>query len=328
VTKHIDLLNIFLILVSAFLAYQFPLELLIFSFAILGPLHYLTEINWLNSKNFFFTNNNKIWLIIGVVASVLLVVPKLFIEYGNLEGGLKDFVFYVNSWTNAVIFATLLLAVGYQFIKTKIGWVLLSLFIVVLAIWLNDKDYYTTMVGLFIPTIIHVYLFTLIFILYGARKSGSRMGYVTAGLLILMPLAFVNINLTGTTYEFSDSLKAIYLENNFHLTSVMFAKEIGISDGKSFFFYETMELRLMMFISFIYLYHYLNWFSKTTVIKWYKSLNSTRSILIAVVWGTLLTLFYIDFRLGFLISFFFSILHVILEFPLNILSIRGLIEKV
>ena len=54
---------------------------------------------------------------------------------------------------------------------------------------------------------------------------------------------------------------------------VVFSKYIGLSDGKTFFFYECMELKLMMFLSFIYLYHYLNWFSKTTVIKWHKNLN-------------------------------------------------------
>jgi len=327
VAKQVDILNIFLILISAGLAYLFPLELLIFSFAILGPLHYLTEINWLNSKSFFFTANNKIWLLIGTSSAFLLVAPKLLLEYGSLEGGMKEFVLGVNGWTNALIFGTLLLAIGYQFIKTKIGWVVLSIVTIVMAVWLNEQEYYTTMVGLFIPTIIHVYLFTLLFMIYGAKKSKSRFGYMAAIILVLMPFTFVWVDLTVIPYEFSDQLKSIYLENNFHLTSVYFAKEIGISDGKSFYFYENMELRLMMFISFIYLYHYLNWFSKTTVIKWYKSLNSRRSILIAIVWATLLTLFYIDFRLGFMISLFFSLLHVILEFPLNILSIRGIFGK-
>jgi hypothetical protein len=48
---QIDNFNIGLIIVSAILAFHFPLEIFIFSFAILGPRHYLTEINWLDKKN-------------------------------------------------------------------------------------------------------------------------------------------------------------------------------------------------------------------------------------------------------------------------------------
>lgn len=327
-TKRVDQLNIVLLLLSAFLAYQFPLELFIFAFAILGPLHYMTEINWLNTKSYYFTQNNKVWLLIGVVSSVMIVAPKLFIEYLDQESALREVMIAVNSWSNGFIFATLVLAIGYQFIKRTIGWVLLGMIILAGAIFLNNLDQYTTFIGLFVPTIIHVYLFTILFMLYGAKKAKSSWGYLAVALLVLLPFAFVQINLEQHSYLFPDSLKSIYLANNFHVTPVYFAREIGISDGKTFFFYETMELRLMMFIAFIYVYHYLNWFSKTTTtINWSKSLTKKRTLAIVVIWMGLLITFYLNFRLGFLLSLFLSILHVILEFPLNMHCFKEMFKK-
>ena len=325
--QRIDQLNIVLILISAILAYNFPLELFILSFAILGPLHYLTEINWLNSKSFYFTRKNTRWLIIGTVASIFIVLPKLFIEYGAEDGVLRSVMLAINSWSNGFIFATLILAIGYQFIKSWKGWLLISVVILIGAILLNGMDYYETIIGLFIPTIIHVYLFTILFMVYGAKKTKSTYGYVAVSLLLIVPIAFAYIKLTEGGYLFPDDMKSIYLSNNFHVTPVLFSKYLGLSDGKTFFFYENLELRLMMFISFIYLYHYLNWFSKTTTIEWHKSLSLYRTLLIVGLWLIMLTLFYFNFRLGFLISLFLSILHVILEFPLNIMSITGIFKR-
>jgi len=161
----------------------------------------------------------------------------------------------------------------------------------------------------------------------GHKKAKSKFGYIAVALAIFVPIMFTNIHIEHGAYFFSDVMKDTYLNNNFHVTPVLFAKFIGISDGKSFFFYETMELRLMMFISFIYMYHYLNWFSKTTLIQWHKTLTTKNSIIIVVLWGIILGLFYYDFRLGFIVSLFFSVLHVIVEFPLNLISIKGILSK-
>ncbi|MGK0389519.1 MAG: hypothetical protein ACI94Y_002259 [Maribacter sp.] len=321
----VDKLNIVLIILSAILAYHFPLEIFIFSYAILGPLHYMTEIKWLNSKNYFFSSKNWIWLSIGVVASLILMLPKLYYEYGNMDTTTGEFMLFVNSWSNSVIFISLLLAAGYQFIRSKIGWIILSFLGVLGAILLHEDDFYNTIIGLFIPTIIHVYIFTLLFMIYGAKKSKSNFGYASVILALLVPFVFIFIPLEQGSYLFSDSLKSIYLDNNFHVTPVVFSKYLGLSEGKTFFFYENMELKLMMFMSFIYLYHYLNWFSKTTVIKWHKMLDFKSSMAIFIIWIISLSLFYIDFRLGFLVSLFLSFMHVLLEFPLNMLSIKGII---
>lgn len=317
-----DKLNIALIILSSILAYRYPLELFIFAYAILGPLHYITEINWLNDKSYFFTTKSWIWLSAGLMTAIILTVPKFYLEYGNVESGFGRLMVVINSWSNGMIFISLLLAIGYQFISSKTGWVIISFIGLLGAVFLNGMEHYSIIIGLFIPTIIHVYLFTLVFMAYGAKMSKSRFGYLSVALALIIPLLFVFIQIQPDSYLFNDSLKAIYLDNYFHLTPVLFSKYLGLSEGNTFYFYEEMELKLMMFFSFIYSYHYLNWFSKTTVIQWHKMLNIKKTVAIIVIWFFSLFFYYIDFRLGVLLSLFLSFLHVILEFPLNMLTIK------
>lgn len=327
--KNIDLLNIPLLLLAGVLAYLFPLELFIFSFAILGPLHYLTEINWLNTRNYFAPTKGHVWLLIGVIASLVLVVPRLFLDYTEDHSSILSRLFLtISNWSNAAIFISLVLAIGFLYPKGKRAWLILSIITIVAAILLNQVETYILFIGVLVPTVIHVYLFTLIFMLYGAQKAKSKVGILTVIIAILIPLVYIFIDLDSSNYLFSDVLKSVYIENKLHHTPVLFAKFFGLSDGTSFFFYEHLELRLMMFMSFIYLYHYLNWFSKTTTISWHKNLTTKRSIAIVFLWLVMLGLFYVDFKLGFLVALFFSFLHVILEFPLNMVSIKNIVAEV
>ncbi len=322
----VDGLNVVLILVSGILAYFFPLELFILSFAILGPLHYFTEINWLNEKQ-FFTADAKQWLLFGIIASLLLVIPKIVFKYlGDFEE-LIQFFTSINNFTNGLLFGSFVFAVGLSFSLSKIQKIVLALVSLGLAYILNGMYYYALFFGVLLPTVIHVYIFTLFFMAYGAKKSNSALGFLGVVLALLIPVVYMYINLDGVTYLFPDFLKSVYLDNNLHVTPVLFSKFLGLSDGTSFFFYEKLELRMMMFFSFIYLYHYLNWFSKTTVISWHKSINIKKGTVIVGLWVFMLFLFYIDFTLGFLVSLFFSFLHVILELPLNVASVKGVFSK-
>lgn len=324
--KNVDLLNLFLVALAGVLAFFFPLELFIFAYAILGPLHYITEINWLRDKNYFVKGKGWVWLVLGILASCILVLPRLYYEYGNMNTLLGEVMLTVNLWSNSAIFMLLLLAIGSQVTKSKLGWSKLILTGIAGSILLRTNATYNDIIGLFIPTIIHVYLFTLLFMIYGAIKSESKMGLLVALTAILVPIVYSFISLEGVTYDFSQPLKNIYLENNFHVLPVVFSKYLGISEGKSFYFYEALELKLMMFMSFIYLYHYLNWFSKTTIIKWHKNLNTKKTVALIILWVICLGLYFLNFRLGFLFSLLLSFLHVFLEFPLNILSIKGIFK--
>jgi hypothetical protein len=325
ITFFSDKLNIALIAIAAVLAYIFPLELFIFSYALLGPLHYVTEINWLHEKNYFFTSHKLIWLIIGVTAALILFLPKLFLYYYSEETAFTAFLIFINEWSNSVIFISLMVAIAYQFVSSKTSWIITIVLAILGALLLKNVEQYRLLIGMFVPTVIHVYLFTLIFMLYGAKKSNSRYGYISVIVALMIPVLIINLNIAPDAYLFNDLWKEAFLENDFHVLPVVLSKYLGITDGTSFFFYEPIWIKFMMFISFIYCYHYLNWFSKTTVIKWHKLLNKKKIIAICMIWLAVFTMYCFDFTLGILMSLFLGFTHVILEFPLNMLSIKEIL---
>jgi hypothetical protein len=80
------------------------------------------------------------------------------------------------------------------------------------------------------------------------------------------------------------------------------------------------------FVAFIYLYHYLNWFSKTSIIKWHE-VSKDRLIIITTLWFFAVALYFYDYMLGFEVLFTLSLMHVFLEFPLNFRTIHTLFDK-
>lgn len=48
-----DLIHLGLMLAAPGVAYLLPFELLLLSYAVLGPAHYLTAISWLHDRKFF-----------------------------------------------------------------------------------------------------------------------------------------------------------------------------------------------------------------------------------------------------------------------------------
>jgi hypothetical protein len=85
--KKIEITNFLLIWVTLFFAFQFPFQLFLFSYAVLGPLHYLTEINWLEKKNYFLEgqsdkkNTSKLFLLACFCSQSPL--PSLKLENGS-----------------------------------------------------------------------------------------------------------------------------------------------------------------------------------------------------------------------------------------------------
>src|SRR5215469_2234117 len=51
--RCVDILHLELLLGAVALSYLLPFELLLLSYAILGPAHYLTEISWLHDRKYF-----------------------------------------------------------------------------------------------------------------------------------------------------------------------------------------------------------------------------------------------------------------------------------
>lgn len=326
--KRVDLLNIGLIILSAILAFQFPIELFLVSFIFLGPLHYFTEINWLDKKNYYVDGPKRRWLWIGLGASILVMIPKFYVFLAETKSGaFYEGMITFDGWTNAFYFLSLVAAAGFVLIKKPAYWIALLLPAIAVVLIFNSDYMYKSLIGLFLPTIIHVYLFTLIFMAYGAKKAKSTPGFVAVGIAMLIPAVIAGIDVPEGTFQFSASTLQTFEDSGLHSLPAHTAQFFGWSDNLIFNVSGGMEMKLMTFISFIYLYHYLNWFSKTSLIQWHKTLTWQRSLIIAATWIVLLATMYFHFKLGLIIAIFFSTVHVILEFPLNLVSIKGLFSN-
>ncbi len=331
-TKSVDYLNIGLILLSLWLAIMIPFGLFIYAYAILGPLHYLTEINWLRDKKYYVADRWWIWLVLGLCA--LLVIPKFLIEPAFIEdlGTLQPAVEWLVHWSNAIIFLLLATALILLNVKKRNLRLILMGVAIVAAYAFNSAPIYITLIGLLVPTLIHVYLFTLLFMIYGAIKSKSIPGGIAALMVALVPVAIALMNIDPTGYHPTEYVQQATIENRFFATNVYFAKFLGLSEKLNYqaneFFNGLLTVKIQVFIAFSYLYHYLNWFSKTTVIGWHKHLTTPKTVTIIAIWVIILGLYWWSYRLGFYVSLFFSFMHVFLEFPLNWLSIQGTFKAI
>ncbi|HAP68463.1 MAG TPA: hypothetical protein DCR04_01835 [Flavobacteriales bacterium] len=324
--KNIEITNIVLIGVSLLLAFLLPFRIFLLAYAILGPLHYLTEINWLNDKGYFVKSDK--WLTFSLGLALLVALPKIISFLGFAHPPYLQLVLgWVNEFSNGLIFIGLWGALILVVIK-DVKWQILGIICgLALAYLLNNEPIYLVLIGSMLPTVFHVFLFTMFFMFYGALKSQSSLGYVAVFSLMLAPFIIFNIDVEHELYNFPDYAKNTFLDNKFYLTNINLSKLLGIADGKSFYFYGNWELKAQTFIAFAYLYHYLNWFSKTAIIGWHVGLKGKKAVAILTVWAVHVLLFVVDYRIGFMSALALSFLHVFAEFPLNALSVQGIYQE-
>ena len=71
-SNGINYVNIGLMIISLIASYILPFEVFLFSYAVLGPLHYLTEISWLEKKNYFIKSKSDIWIFVILVSLITI----------------------------------------------------------------------------------------------------------------------------------------------------------------------------------------------------------------------------------------------------------------
>jgi hypothetical protein len=397
---QINYLNIGLMALSALLAYFLPFETFLFAYAFLGPLHYLTEISWLHDRNYF--SKGKYDFVVLLVIGVLLSYAAFAKDFGINVDFYESFV-EANLFDKLIVFA-LFSAILFALVE-NIFVKIVSIFLLFVFIsgWLaperaDANRASTTVFALtsLVPTLIHVYVFTGLFMLYGALKSRSKTGLLSIVTFILFPIILVFYAPVETKSNFiSDYGKKAYyadgegffytnvsildhfkltddplLTNKQYLDSVINKKsednQMAVADraritdslknklnenfivqnsqseyymkpipvkyaipinGKDYYwntvFFSTIGIMLMRFIAFAYLYHYLNWFSKTEVIRWHK-VPKIRFAAVIILWLLACGAYAYDYSIGLNFLFFLSFTHVLLEFPLNIVSIVGI----
>jgi hypothetical protein len=120
----------------------------------------------------------------------------------------------------------------------------------------------------------------------------------------------------------NDSVIELFRTSSFHMVNLGINKFLGNMGSGHIDFYSSTFWRVQSFIAFAYTYHYLNWFSKTSIIKWHQ-VEIKKLALSVVLWISSIALYKIDYRLGFAAISAVSVLHIVLEFPLNFISMQG-----
>lgn len=330
-TKDIDILNVILIVVSLYAAFNIPFGLFIFSYVFFGPLHYLTEINWLNEKNYFMANKN--WSYFFLICSIFLALPFFF-----QIPGLKDY--FSSNWkelrtglekfSDEIYLIALLSAAGFLLIKDKIR--LLAFILIAGTAGIMALHYFSgaaLAIAIFVPTLIHVYVFTALFMIYGTLKNKTTPGIINIVLMLLVPFIIFMTKINPQEYyNLNQYTQTSYLESTFGVLNLEIAKWFVPIKGTNFNFLSELGIKIQIFVAFAYTYHYLNWFSKTSVIRWDKAMTKSKIVAILSIWIVSIGLYLYNFKVGFIVLSFISILHVLLEFPLNVTTIRELWKKV
>jgi hypothetical protein len=337
-TTAIDILNFFLIWITLVLALSWPFQLFLFSYIVIGPWHYLTEINWLDKQKYFLPSKDSRLFVWSMVALVLLLTAgTLFPATGTWEwakpmyqavyGSPGNPVAQMVQWSWSLMLIAFVTAAAWLFTER---WALrapIILFCLLSSLFFYRVPAAGIVFGLLLPTIVHVFLFTILFMWYGTLKSRSGWGYVNLVSMVLAVLVIAFYSAPPESLYLSDSVVQLTLASAFHQINYVINYWFGaMSDGKAdlaspaFF-------KVQSFLAFAYTYHYLNWFSKTSIIKWHQ-VEKTKFGFSAGLWVVSLALYKVDFRLGFAAVSVLSLLHVVLEFPLNFVSVRGILGAV
>ncbi len=295
----LDYTNIFLMLGSAVLAFFLPFWLFLFAYAVLGPLHYLTEIPWLHRKNYFTKQKGDYRFL---VAGTLLLFTLSF------------FSFTINTLALVLLFlfflALIMNTVGNGSQRTAL--ILLMMF----GLWVTVYFPVFTVIAILIPTVIHVFIFTGCFLLYGALRSKSVSGLISVGVFILAPIALALLSLHSDPAIVSESVKSVYALFELTNLTLMQLLHISVVNAQEAIYASLWGLAIMKFIAYAYTYHYLNWFSKTKIIAWHV-LPKEDLAMVILLWLFAVGIYAYDYRICALVLYFLSLLHVVLEFPLN-----------
>jgi len=242
----------------------------------------------------------------------------------------RIFLIFILQNKSVIFLATFLFALSIIFLR-RTSHILLSLIASILISYVATYYFPNQLIilALFLPSIIHVYFFTLFFILFGSIKSKSKMGIYSVLVLITIPFIIYYIPIFELgSYQSTNGAIDTFVQSNIKHINATIAKLLGGLQNGKFILLSEIGLRIQIFIAFAYTYHYLNWFSKTSIIGWKKSLTKEKLLSVLAIWAFSVGLYIYDYSTGLTALFFLSTLHVLLEFPLNCLTIKEVFKSV
>jgi len=289
--------HLVLLLAALALSYLLPFELFVLSYAILGPAHYLTEISWLHDRKYFLPHRAIAAALCAVAFGAMLIADSFWL------GIIVSFSFVTcailalaptqrRKWACLAVAGICFVVLGQLDAPFRIAWILL-------------------------PTLIHVSLFTLLFMTVGAWRSKSRAQIALIAVYLAAIALILTVPPSGATVI--PQLGAIGKEYFGDIAPAL-GSVLGIPDL-------TFNAKITGLLSFVYTYHYLNWFIKADVIRW-AAVPRPRLVGIAALSLAATGLYFLNYAYGFMVLLLLSLIHVLLEFPLNSLCMRQLVSAV
>ncbi|WP_370142005.1 hypothetical protein [Bradyrhizobium elkanii] len=291
-------LDLSLMVLAAIAAHLAPLDVLLASYAFLGPAHYLTQISWMHDRGYNLPPRRARPWIVAMLAA--LVVPTAMIG--------------VSTWAVAALAAGLVLAGLASLEKPLPLWMLLSATsaaaIVVGYFYLPP---WFLLLLLLVPTLGHVFGFTALFIASGFARKPTLGSGASLGLFVLSAISFAAIPTAGFETGWARDAVPVF--------------EAALKRVADLFGSDRASRAMLGFVAFAYAYHYLNWFAKTELLRWH-AISDSRIVMMATIWVAASVTYLVDYRLGYLATLPLSALHVTLEFPTDVAAARHLVRSV
>ena len=287
-----DAIHLGLMLFAVCAAYLVPFELLLLSYAVLGPAHYFTEISWLHDRKYFLPHRG-IGLALAIVAVVVVIIAKPW-------------------WFGFIVWSALMVCALLAATTSVVEGIVVFMIAVGMAAIMYSSESFV-LLGVLIPTLVHVSVFTLVFMMLGAYRSKSK----TQAFLVIAYLAAIGIILIVPPTASSR------IESFARLSQEYFG-DVGPALGKLFGVRDLkLDTRFTSLLAFAYTYHYLNWFIKAEVIRWTDISKTRLAVVIAASAGSTGLYFY-NYAIGFVTLYIIALAHIMLEFPLNSIALRDL----
>jgi hypothetical protein len=291
--RRADLVHLVLLLASLALAYLLPFELLLLSYIVLGPAHYFTQISWMHDRAYFLPHRA---LALALAAAAL---GGMFIAEPYWSGVLL--------W--CCLFAAALAAMGLSLART----LMLGAVAATLTALMAVEGAPFALVGILLPTFIHVSIFTLVFMTLGAIRARSTAQFAIIGAYLVAVAIILAAPPSARTVI---PVFARLGQDYFGAVAPSLGTLFGVPDLQ-------FAGRITGLLSFVYTYHYLNWFIKAGVIRW-AHMPRARLIGVAVLSAASTGLCFYNYDFGITVLLLVSLLHVLLEFPLDAVAIREL----
>ena len=220
-----DAIHLGLMLLAFAASYLVPFELLLLAYVVLGPAHYFTEISWLHDRSYYLPHRG--------IAGALAIIAVVAALIDNA------------SWFGFAMWGALVVCAMLAATTSAIESMLLFMVAIVLSAIMYSSGSSLAVIGILIPTLIHVSLFTLIFMVLGAHRSGSR---VQAALVVVYVLAVATILLLPPTAEIRISSFARVGQDYFGNVGPALGRLFGVPGL-------VLDTRLTSLLAFVYTYH-------------------------------------------------------------------------